>query len=135
VNITDNRAKEVLCYEPGYTFVEKLQTISTKYRNYKKGSAFPANFMRHYYDVYCLLGEERVQEFIGTDNYHNHKKKRFPKADFKTPIYDNQAFLLSDAEDFKAFKKEYEDKKALYYSGQPDFEKIIDEIRKNLPIL
>lgn len=31
-NLTDNRAVDVPCYEPGYTFVEKLQTISTKFR-------------------------------------------------------------------------------------------------------
>jgi Nucleotidyl transferase AbiEii toxin, Type IV TA system len=32
--VFDNRAKDVLCYLPGYTLVEKLQTISTKYRRY-----------------------------------------------------------------------------------------------------
>jgi len=29
VSIIDNRAKQVKCYHPGYTFVEKLQTVST----------------------------------------------------------------------------------------------------------
>ena len=32
VEIVDNRAVAVPCYDPGYTFVEKLQTISTKFR-------------------------------------------------------------------------------------------------------
>lgn len=32
VAVTDNRALDVPCYAPTYTFVEKLQTISTKYR-------------------------------------------------------------------------------------------------------
>jgi hypothetical protein len=32
VTIIDNRAKAVPCYDPGYTFVEKLQTVSTKFR-------------------------------------------------------------------------------------------------------
>ncbi len=32
VSVTDNRAKGVACYYPGYTLVEKLQTVSTKYR-------------------------------------------------------------------------------------------------------
>jgi hypothetical protein len=32
VQIIDNRAKAVACYDPGYTFVEKLQTVSTKFR-------------------------------------------------------------------------------------------------------
>ncbi len=135
VDVVDNRAKDVLCYEPGYTFVEKLQTIATKYRNYKNGGEFPANFMRHYYDVYCLLKEDSVQNFIGSDGYHAHKKKRFPTVDLASPISKNQAFLLADSDDFEVFKKEYVGKKALYYSGQPDFEDIMKEIRRNLSAL
>lgn len=60
VQIADNRAKEVACYHPGYTLVEKLQAISTKYRNQQDTGVFPPNFMRHYYDVYCLL---RTRQF------------------------------------------------------------------------
>ncbi len=36
VEVIDNRAKGIACYDPGYTFVEKLQTISTKYRQQQK---------------------------------------------------------------------------------------------------
>src|SRR3546814_14159979 len=62
-DIFDNRAMAVPCYAPTHTFVEKLQTISTKYRRLDDSKAFPANFLRHYYDVYCLLGlEERSEE-------------------------------------------------------------------------
>ncbi|MBB72137.1 MAG: hypothetical protein CMF50_07045 [Legionellales bacterium] len=51
-NIIDNRALGVKCYQPEYTFVEKLQTISTKYRRYKTDPSFErVNFIRHYYDV------------------------------------------------------------------------------------
>lgn len=60
LKIRDNRAKDILCYHPGYTFVEKLQTISTKYRaDYSKGRKDQAkvNFMRQYYDVDYLLQE------------------------------------------------------------------------------
>ena len=32
ISILDNRAVDIACYHPGYTFVEKLQTIATKYR-------------------------------------------------------------------------------------------------------
>jgi hypothetical protein len=32
VTVKDNRAKNILCYHPGYTLVEKLQTIATKFR-------------------------------------------------------------------------------------------------------
>lgn len=47
VQIIDNRAKDILCYHPGYTLVEKLQTISTKFRNQQEKHNFSDNFMRH----------------------------------------------------------------------------------------
>jgi len=134
-DIIDNRAKSVPCYAPGYSFVEKLQTIATKYRNHKEHGDFPENFMRHYYDVYCLLKDESVRRFIGTDAYQAHKRKRFPRADHEIPLADNQAFLLADPEDFETFKKEYEGKEALYFQGQPAFEDVIGEIRRYLPEL
>ena len=129
VEMIDNRAKGVPCYEAGYTFIEKLQTIATKYRNFKAGGAFPANFMRHYYDVYCLLRDDAVRAFAETDAFEAHRKKRFPKVDYEIPLSENQAFLLSDPEDFEALKKEYVGKRALYYRGQPDFEEVMTAIR------
>lgn len=55
----------------------------------------PQNFLRHYYDVYCLLGAADVQAFIGTEAYLAHKDARFPAADNKV-IGENPAFDLSD---------------------------------------
>jgi len=52
------------CYDPGHTLVEKLQTISTKYRQWEEKKEFPVNFMRHYYDVYSLLQCPEVQAFF-----------------------------------------------------------------------
>jgi Phage integrase family/Nucleotidyl transferase AbiEii toxin, Type IV TA system len=71
----------VPCYDPRYTFVEKLQTISTKFRLQQGGS--PIDFMRHYYDVHNLLKRPEVQEFIGTDAYKEHKDE----FDFKAKIW------------------------------------------------
>src|SRR5215470_10739094 len=73
VDITDNRAKGVVCYDPGYTFVEKLQTVSTKFRRQQADGSDPVEFMRHYYDIYELLRHPEVQKFIGTDAYKAHK--------------------------------------------------------------
>src|SRR3546814_9291118 len=56
-----NRAFDVPCYEPGYTLVEKLQTISTKFRRHLEDGSMPQNFLRHYYDVYCR-SEEHTSE-------------------------------------------------------------------------
>ena len=65
VAVIDNRAAGVPCYAPTHTFVEKLQTLSTKYRSLPETGRLPPNFLRHYYDVYCLLGQPEVLAYIG----------------------------------------------------------------------
>jgi hypothetical protein len=127
VPIIDNRAKGVACYDPGYTFVEKLQTISTKFRQQQASKEFPINFMRHYYDVYSLLQRPEVQAFIGTHDYHAHKKKRFRGND-NPNIAENQAFVLADPETRKAYAKAFAESAALYYGNKPNFEDILQEI-------
>lgn len=127
VDIIDNRAKGVACYHPGYTLVEKLQTISTKYRQQQESGAFPVNFMRHYYDVYCLLQAPDVQTFIGTPEYHDHKQKRFRAGD-NPRIAENEAFLLSAPEIRRLYAQAYVETAALYYQEQPTFDKILQAI-------
>jgi hypothetical protein len=46
-DIRDNRVTGVKCYVPEYTFVEKLQTISTKFRQQQETQDKPVNFLRH----------------------------------------------------------------------------------------
>jgi hypothetical protein len=129
VDIIDNRAKAVACYDPRYTFVEKLQTISTKFRRQREKGTSPVDFMRHYYDVYELLDRADIQAFIGTEPYKAHKAKRFPKADNQN-IAQNQAFILSDPATRKLYEKAYQDSSALYYGSKPTFTQILAEIGK-----
>jgi Nucleotidyl transferase AbiEii toxin, Type IV TA system len=131
VEMIDNRAKAVPCYDPGYTFVEKLQTISTKFRKQQESGSNPIEMMRHYYDVYGLLKRPEVQEFIGTEAYKAHKKKRFPKADNQN-IAQNEAFLLSDAKTRALYAKAYQDSAALYYASKPTFEAILKAIAEKV---
>jgi hypothetical protein len=134
VEILDNRAMGIACYHPGHTLVEKLQAISTKFRQQQETGVFPANFMRHYYDVYCLLRDKTVQDFIGTPAYFAHKAKRFPKAD-NPIIAQNEAFALSEPDTRSKLQKAYVASIALYYRGQPAFEDILAEIAKWAPTL
>ena len=129
VEIIDNRAKAAACYDPGYTLVEKLQTISTKFRRQQETGIFPVNFMRHYYDVFRLLLLPEVQAFIGTDAYKAHKARRFPKAD-NPNIAENEAFLLSDPATRETYKAAYAETSALYYKAKPTLEEILDEVRR-----
>jgi predicted nucleotidyltransferase component of viral defense system len=129
VEMIDNRAKGVACYDPGYTFVEKLQTISKKYRQQQKDKEFPPNFMRHYYDVYRLLDHSEVQGFIGTDDYTAHKDRRFRSLDNKN-IAKNEAFILSDPETRKTYGATYAKTSALYYGRKPIFDQILERINE-----
>jgi predicted nucleotidyltransferase component of viral defense system len=131
VDAIDNRAIDIPCYEPTHTFVEKLQTISTKYRRLVRAEQFPANFLRHYYDLYCLLAEQKVRQFIKTEAYEQRKLQRF-RTDDEVIIAKNQAFTLMDAAQRALFKNEYRKSSALYYGGQPDFEIVLQRIHEHI---
>ncbi len=127
VEIIDNRALAVACYDPGYTLVEKLQTVSTKFRKQQETGEFPTNFMRHYYDVYRLLLRPEVQAFIGTQAYKAHKAQRFRQAD-NPNIAANEAFVLSDTKTREAYEMAYVETSTLYYRNKPTFDQILAEI-------
>ncbi|EQA43858.1 nucleotidyl transferase, PF08843 family [Leptospira broomii serovar Hurstbridge str. 5399] len=129
----DNRALKVRCYRPEYTFVEKLQAISTKYRKLMAGED-PSNFARHYYDIHKLLKLEEIQKFIGTEEYQKHKKERFRPEDEKN-LTKSEAFILSDSTRRKQIEERYENTKALYYGEAPTLENIIDDLKSFLPSL
>nr|WP_268749055.1 nucleotidyl transferase AbiEii/AbiGii toxin family protein [Bordetella bronchiseptica] len=130
----DNRAVAVPCYAPTYTFVEKLQAISTKYRRLGESEAFPGNFLRHYYDVYCLLGLEEVQVFMREPAYQERKAQRFRSGDERV-IARNQAFVLADAAQRERFALEYRKTQALYYQGQPDFDALVARIHEHIDVM
>lgn len=128
IELIDNRAIDILCYDHRYTFVEKLQTIATKFRKEIETGSVATNYMRQYYDVYSLLDDAGVQAFIGTEEYLKHKEERFPAEDFKIPLAENQAFLLEGPETRKDFQQRYELTRALYYKGQPGFGEVLGRI-------
>lgn len=132
IDIIDNRGIDILCYHPGYTFVEKLQTIATKFRKEMDTNEVQTNYMRQYYDVYSLLDNKKVVDLIGTKEYTEHKEKRFPKADLAIPVKENEAFLLTNKEVREKLQKRYEGTKALYYKGQPSFDEIMKRIQDHI---
>ena len=132
-NYINNTAVGVECYHPGYTLIEKLQTIVRKYRNKDNpGASDDKNFMRQYYDVYCLLGNSDVTEFIGSPEYAKHKSTRIKGADNLMQLNEHPALLLREKEVRESFKKRYLSTSKLYYKGQPSFEEILERIKSNL---
>jgi len=79
--LIDNRAVATACYRPEYTFVEKIQTVVRKFRQFREDGKIKPNFLRHYYDIYMLLDCDDVLAFIGTDEYIKHKADRIRGKD------------------------------------------------------
>ena len=126
--VHNNVAQNVACYDLRYTFVEKLQTIVTKYRIMQESQQSQVNFLRQYYDVYQLLQLKEVQAFLGTAAYEAHIQHRFPNADLEIPLKDNQALRLENEKIRKHLKTLYQNSRGLYYAGQPDFDVMIHYI-------
>lgn len=131
LEIADNRAIDVSCYLPGYTFVEKLSAIARKFQQEQEGELMPVNFIRHYYDIYQLLGDKSVQEFIGTPAYQDHKTLRFRKSD-ELDLTKNQAFVLADPKTREKYAREFKRTEVLYYGGFPSFDQILERIQNRL---
>ncbi len=130
LKVQDNRAKEVPCYLPEYTFVEKLSAISKKYRQ-ETGGKSVQNFTRHYYDIYQLLQQERIITFIGTEEYFIHKSARFNKDD-EMNISDNPAFTLSNTEIRERYSERFANSSGLYFHEQPSIEAILNKINMHI---
>lgn len=131
VSIIDNQASNIKCYHPGYTFVEKLQTVSTKYRQQRASGDFPANFMRHYYDLAQLLDHADAQSFIGTPEYHERKEIRF-RTDDNLNIAENDAFLIADPAVREEYERAFQKTLPLYYGNQPTFKDILARIQASI---
>lgn len=134
VDVFNNRAVDVPCYAPTHTFVEKLQTVSTKYRLLSEANEFPANFLRHYYDVYCLLALEEIQTFMRQPAYPLRKSQRFRSGD-ELVIARNPAFTLEDPKLRERFAKEFKKTSSLYYKGQPSFDQMLARIEQHIAVM
>jgi hypothetical protein len=125
-NLIDNRAIDVACYRPEYTFVEKLQTVVTKFRQFQETGEIKPNFLRHYYDIHMLLESAEVRVFIGTETYLEHRNSRFNAMDKNFGI--PPAFEILRP----AFEREYARTTGLYYRGQVPLSEIVERIRPYL---
>jgi hypothetical protein len=134
INCIDNRAIAVKCFTPEYTFVDKLQTICRKYRQFIDRNDLqkdrPRQFLRHYYDLYMLLKVERVKKFINTSEYEMYKKEKIRGLDAQV-FTDRDAFKLNDKSVYLLYEKEFESLNSLIFTAAPTFRELIEEIRSS----
>jgi hypothetical protein len=88
------------------------------------------NFLRHYYDIHQLLDVEGVQQFIGTPEYLEHKKKRFKSLNLD--VAESGAFTIEDEKIREQFEVEYSRTAPLYYRGQIPLGTILARIQQDL---
>ena len=89
---------------------------------------------RAYYDVYCLLGLQEVQDFMCETAYQERKAQRFRTGDEQV-IARNLAFILADPAQRQQFAQEYRKTAALYYQGQPDFDALLARIGQHINVM
>jgi hypothetical protein len=131
VAVVDNRATGVKCFNPEYTFVDKLQTICRRFRQHRERNEEgdrPRRFLRHYYDLYKLLELGRVVNFIGTPAYLAYRREKIRGAD-ALEFESRSAFRIRDAETYRLFEKEFDSIHYLLLSKGPTFKDVIDRIR------
>ncbi len=131
LRVADNRALAVRCFNPEYTFVDKLQTICRRFRQHRdRRDAHkdrPREFMRHYYDLYKLLGVERVVRFIGTPDYETYKAEKLRGEDAKA-FESRDPFTLPNAETSALFEKEFRAMNSLLLAPGPSFQELAARI-------
>lgn len=135
LDVIDNRAPGVKCFNPEYTFVDKLQTISRRYRQHKtRGDERdrPRAFLRHYYDLYMLLGMERVNAFIGTPDYDKYKVEKLKGLDAEA-FASKKPFTLVEDGAFALFEKEFASMNTLLLSKGPSFKEVAERLKEYAP--
>ncbi|MBK8575558.1 MAG: nucleotidyl transferase AbiEii/AbiGii toxin family protein [Elusimicrobia bacterium] len=133
--VFDNRARAVLCFNPEYTFVDKLQTICKKFRQYrdrKEERDRPRQFLRHYYDLFKLLELDRVKSFLKTSDYNAYKAEKIRGKD-AIEFDSRSAFLFRDETMRHDFEIEYDSMNSLLLSPGPTFKVIIERLKKFSP--
>ena len=138
VDVIDNRAFVVKCFNPEYTFVDKLQTICRRFRQHRDRNDpdkdKPQFFLRHYYDLYMLLDVPRVRAFIGTDEYEAYKKQKLMTTD-AAEFATRAAFTLEDSESYALFEQEFQVMNAMLTPPRPKFADVMVRIRERAPRL
>lgn len=136
LDVVDNRARGVRCYNPEYTFVDKLQTICRRFRQHRDRNHpendRPRNFLRHYYDLYRLLEVPRVKAFIGTVEYEDYKKVKIKASDAQE-FATREPFRLGDSKTYSLFEDEFGHMNTLLLAPGPHFKELVERLREQSP--
>ena len=136
LEVADTRAPGIKCFNPEYTFVDKLQAVCRRYRQWRGRNHTqkdrPRQFSRHYYDLYMLLAVDRVKRFLGSTEYETYKSEKIKGAD-AAEFAARGAFTLPDPGVFSLFEKEFRVMNSLLLSPGPSFKEVVERLREYSP--
>jgi hypothetical protein len=131
LDVIDNRVNAIKCFNPEFTFIDKLQTICRRFRQHRERNAEsdrPRQFLRHYYDLYKLLELDRVKSFMGTGDYDSYKQEKLRGKDLEE-FESKQPFTITDEKTYGLFEKEFGSINSLLLSPGPTFKEVVDRIK------
>jgi hypothetical protein len=122
---------EVDCLHFTRTFVEKLFAIHDLFLSRKIQGR-----MRHYYDVYSLIGVAEIPEFLKTSAYadycseiREYIRREFPEACIPSEqCFKSSPALNPSAPEMRELESYYEDEMELFFGVVPSFRQIIERI-------
>lgn len=133
-NVFEHRTTDVLTIDVERTFWEKL-TILHKMANFPVGKTLPRRYARHLYDVYCMANsyvKENAyarKELLEKDVAFKQKFYYAKGAHYETATLAEISLIPSEyiMDDVEA---DYAAMKNMIYGDYPDFNKIIECLRK-----
>ena len=129
LDVVDNSAKRVKCFNPEYTFVDKLQTICRFYRQHrdgKEGEQPPPRIFR----AYQFLSSGRRGRAVYQQIIDLRRKLKGPEE-----FASRDAFTLPDPATCALFEAEFKTMGRLLLAPGPTFEELAARLREFAPKL
>lgn len=125
---------KVKILDPLRTFVEKVFSIHRAYFQERL-----IDKERHFYDLYCLLGFDKVNKRLGSKEHMDIKAdvSRYDREKFSNEhipeglIFTSSPAFSMDTDQYKKVERSYQTS-TLYYGKRPTFEEIFKRIRSYL---
>ena len=133
-DIFEQRTTEVLTIDVERTFWEKL-TILHKMANFPQDKILPRRYARHLYDVYCMTNSSvkahafARKELLEKDVIFKQKFYYAKSAHYETATLKDIS-LIPASHIMDAVKQDYFAMKNMIYGEYPEFEDIIEQLKK-----
>jgi hypothetical protein len=125
--------------DPSRTFVEKLFAINSACVLFSEGGTTAIQRRgRHFYDLYFLLEDTSVNDFIGGDGYRTLVTevdafgREWFERDHRSPpelTFENSPAINPDEELRDALQEDYSRSAFLFYGDQPSFGTILERLQ------